>query len=173
MTLTTRADFRLSMFHTGPARDFGGTPLISIDYLRSIALPHGTGEGQCDVYWSSHRNLDSLVVETIDLTALTGHLGNPLTFARLVGMIVISVGPRKAGDYGYAAVVITRPVNGVPIFNAVGDEIAVLGRGMFAWFAPRGSPPGVPVTPGTGDLIQFMGGFSQATFDVHLFGTST
>ena len=164
------------MLETGTARDFE-TASNRVFYPKSIVIPSGTSEGQSDVRWSSHRFLDSFAEEDIDLTTLTGDLGQPLTFARLTGLILVSAPRQPKFDIShpttnFGGIRLTRPTNGVPIFNAVGDSIFVIGRGMFAWIAHRGSPPGVAVTAGTGDLIHLTGGASQTTFDLHLFGTS-
>ncbi|MCW2767774.1 MAG: hypothetical protein JWO11_3733, partial [Nocardioides sp.] len=62
--------------------------------------------------------------------------------------------------------------NGVPLFLAAGDGVAVKPSGMFVWYDP--SAAGVVVTPATGDLLNLVnsGAGTSVTYDIHIVGAS-
>jgi DNA-binding beta-propeller fold protein YncE len=96
------------------------------------------------------------------------HVGTgTLTFAR-IKLLYIGAASGNTND-----VQITRPAsNGVPLFLAAGDGIAVRPDGKFVWVAPGAT--GIAVTAGTGDLITLTnsGGTTGVTYDVVIIGAS-
>jgi hypothetical protein len=79
----------------------------------------------------------------------------------------------KAASGNTNNVNVSRPAsNGVPLFLAASDGIAVLPGGAFLWVAPNAA--GVAVTAGTGDLLTFTNsaGTASVTYDVVIVGAS-
>lgn len=130
-------------------------------------LTSGTGSGQADVAFSDTRTLGASASEDLDLAgALASALGGSAVFAKLKAVVVTAA----AGNTNNVNV--TRPAsNGVPLFLAASDGLAVQPGGSFAWIAP-GS--GVTVTASTGDLLTFTNsaGTTGVTYSVILLGTS-
>jgi hypothetical protein len=166
MALTTRVDLRLTRTLTN-ALDLE-TPTSASTYTALIDMATGTGAGLADMTWSDQRTLSASATEDLDLAAaLTGPLGTTLTFARVKAVLV------KAASGNTNDVQITRPAsNGVPLFLAASDGIAVKPGGLFLWVAPNAA--GVAVTAGTGDLITVTNsaGSTSVTYDVIVVGAS-
>lgn len=143
------------------------TAAVPLDYRSRLDLASGTGSGQADMMWSDTRTLAASSNEDLDLAgSLTGPLGGTLTFAKLKAIIVAAA----AGNTNNVQV--TRPAsNGVPLFLAASDGIAVLPGGFFFWAAPGA---GVTVTASTGDLINIANSSSgtSVTYDIVIIGTS-
>lgn len=156
--------------------DFSAKEVSALD-LATVSAPaalkhtysfaSGTGSNQADRIWSDTRTLAASATEDLDLAgSLTGALGTTLTFATLKGIIV------KAASGNTNNVVISRPAaNGVPVFEAASDAVAVKPGGVFVWLAPA---TGVTVTAGTGDLITFTNSAAgtSVSYDVVFLGTS-
>jgi hypothetical protein len=144
------------------------TPKADVNNRTEIELTSGTGLGAADMVWSDRRTVAASATDTLDLAAsLTGPLGGTLTFARVKLLLV------KASSANTHNVVITRPAaNGVPLFSAAGDALAVHPGGLNLWVAP--SAAGVVVTAATGDLIDIVnsGAVSSVTYDIVIIGAS-
>lgn len=134
----------------------------------SIALASGVGVNQADKVFADTRTLALSATEDLDLAGvLLDGFGQAITFAKLKAIFIVAA-PGNTND-----VVVTRPAsNGVPLFLAGADGIAVKPGGAFAWVAPG---TGVTVTPATGDLLTITNGAAgtPVTYDVILIGTST
>lgn len=134
----------------------------------AIALTNGVGANQADLVWHDRRTLAASATEDLDLSgALVDIYGQPVVFAKLKVILV-------AADVGNTNNVnLTRPAsNGVPLFLAAGDGIAVKPGGVQLWAAP--DLAGIAVTPTTGDLITLTNsaGSTGVTYDIILIGTS-
>lgn len=144
-----------------------GTITLPIRLTAGSSLSNGTGANQADVIFSDQRTLAASGTEDLDLAgSLTGMVGGTVTMATLKAVIV------KADSGNTNDVVVSNSAaNGVPLFGAAGDSIAVRPGGTFMWIAPG---TGVTVTAGTGDLITFAnsGAGTGVTYDVVLVGTS-
>lgn len=135
---------------------------------RSILLDNGVGANQADRIWSDTRTLSASATEDLDLAGvLTDAFGAALTFARIKALFVSAA----AGNTNN--VNITRPAaNGVPLFLAAGDGIAVRPGGFLGWACSDAT--GVAVTAGTGDLITVTNsaGGTGVTYSVVIIGAS-
>lgn len=127
----------------------------------------GTTVGNADLMWSDTRTINASSNEDLDFAAsLTDTFGATLTFARIKAIMV------KAASANTNNVVITRPAaNGVPLFEAASDAVAVLPGGVFLWTAPGA---GVAVTAGTGDLLNFSnsGAGTSVSYSIFVIGAS-
>lgn len=144
------------------------TVTMPLESTNRIRLSSGTGADQADLIWSDTRTLNASATEDLDLAAsLTGPLGTTLTFARVKAVIV------SAASGNTNNVNVTRPAsNGVPLFLAAGDGIAVRPGGVIAAVAPDATA--YAVTAGTGDLITFTNsaGSTSVTYSVVIVGAS-
>jgi hypothetical protein len=141
---------------------------VPLTLAEQIQLTSGTGANQADLIFHDRRTLAASATEDLDLAgALTNALGATLTFARIKAVIV------SAADANTNNVNVTRPAaNGVLLFLAAADGIAVRPGGVFAWIAPDATA--VPVTAGTGDLLTLTNSSSgtAVTYDVVIVGAS-
>jgi hypothetical protein len=164
LSLTVKAGIRGS--HT-KALDLG-TADLPVDVLANIALADGTGANQADRIFTDTRTLSASATEDLDLAgSLTDAYGATITLARVKAILV------KAASGNTNNVNVSRPAsNGVPLFLAASDGIAVLPGGAFLWVAPNAA--GVAVTAGTGDLLTFTNSSSgtSVTYDVVIVGAS-
>lgn len=144
------------------------TASVPLDFFQRIDLANGTGANQADLIFHDTRTLTASATEDLDLAGvLTSALGATLTFARIKAVIV------SAASTNTNNVNVTRPAsNGVPLFLAASDGLAVRPGGAFVWVAPDAT--GVAVTGGTGDLLTFTNsaGGSSVTYSVVLIGAS-
>jgi hypothetical protein len=167
MSLTARLRLIIDGIQSA-SRDLGTT---SAPFTESATLSFtdGVGNSQADRVWTDQRTLAASATEDLDLAAVLVDAisGAALTFATIKAVIV------KAAAGNTNNVNVSRPAsNGVPLFAAAGDLIAVKPGGLFAWACPNA---GVAVTPATGDLLTITnsGAGTPVTFDIILIGTST
>ncbi|QFQ97456.1 hypothetical protein F9278_15930 [Streptomyces phaeolivaceus] len=144
------------------------TPQAPLDYSASVALASGVGANQADKIFADTRTLAASATEDLDLAGvLSDPLGAALTFARVKAVLI------RAAAGNTNNVQVTRPAsNGVPLFLAAGDGLAVRPGGLFLWVAPDAT--GVAVTAGTGDLLTLTNsaGSTSVTYDVVIIGAS-
>lgn len=135
----------------------------------SIAFADGVGVNQANLLFHDQRTLAASATEDLDLAgALTDVYGQTVSFARIKAVIVVAASGNTNN------VNVTRPAsNGVPLFLAASDGIAVLPGGVFLWAAP--SAAGVAVTGGTGDLLTLTNSAagSSVTYDIYILGGAT
>ncbi|MEV4180183.1 hypothetical protein AB0J28_01890 [Streptosporangium canum] len=145
------------------------TPTNLISVARQLNLAQGAGAGQADMVWSDQRTIAASGSDALDLAgSLSGPFGGTLTFARIKMVVVLAAGGNANN------VNVTMPgSNGVPLFLAAGDGIAVKPGGAFMWFDP--SAAGVAVTAATGDLLTVVnsGAGTPVTYDIHIVGASS
>lgn len=144
-----------------------GTATFPFSSSLSGRFTSGTGSGMVDRLFSDSRTLAASATEDLDLAGvLTDAMGATLTFAKIKFVLV------KAAAANTNDVVISRPAsNGVPLFTAAGDSIAVQPGGAFLWVAPG---TGVTVTAATGDLLTLTNsaGSTGVTYEIVIMGTS-
>lgn len=161
------ADIQLSVTgrHTG-ALDLG-TAVFPFALSSAVSLTNGTAAGQADRVFADTRTLAASATENLDLAGvLTDAYGATLTFVTIKAVIV------KAAAANTNNVNVTMPAsNGVPLFLAAGDGIALKPGYSFSWF---GSGAGVTVTPATGDLLTVTNSAAGTgvTYDIVIIGTS-
>jgi len=134
----------------------------------SWTIASGTGSGQADKVYSAQRTLAPSATEDLDLNAvLAGVFGDVLAMVKIKAVYVQAV-PGNTND-----VQVTRPAaNGLALFMAAGDGIA-LGPGQtFLWVAPTGN--GKAVAAGTGDLLTVTNSAAgtSVTYKIIVIGTS-
>ena len=166
MALITELQTKLIATLTGTAGLV--TPVGPLDIRDRIRLTSGVGANQADKMYAATRTLAASGTEDLDLAGvLTDPVGATLTYAR-VKLIYVTAAAGNTNNVN-----VTRPAaNGVPLFLAAGDGLAVKPGGMFAWAAPDAT--GVAVTAGTGDLLTFTNsaGSTSVTYSVVIVGAS-
>ncbi len=130
------------------------------------SLSNGTASGNASQLWHDTRTLSASATEDLDLAAaLTNAFGVTLTFAK-VKCVLVRAAVGNTND-----VQVTRSAaNGVPLFMAAGDGIALAPGEWFVYFSPT---VGKTVTAGTGDLLTITNsaGSTGVTYDVVIIGT--
>lgn len=137
-------------------------------YTLRTTLTSGTGANQADMLWHDTRTLSASATEDLDLAGvLVNGLGDTQTFAR-VKLIMVTAASANTNNVN-----VTRPAaNGVPLFLAAGDGIAVRPGGAFLASAPDATA--YAVTAATGDLLTFTNsaGSTSVTYSVIIIGAS-
>lgn len=163
---TTRIAVEVSSSHI-KSLDLGDAT-FPIALTQALTLSNGTGASQADMIFTDTRTLTASSTENLDLAgSLTDAYGTTMTFARIKALIV------TAASGNTNDVQVTRPAsNGVPVFMAAGDGIAVRPNGLFAWACQDAT--GVAVTASTGDLLTFTNsaGSTSVTYTVIIIGAS-
>jgi hypothetical protein len=144
------------------------TATAPVQYRKANTLTSGTGANQADLIFTDTRTLAASATEDLDLAGvLVGAFGATLTFARVKGLFIVAAAANTNN------VNITRPAaNGVPLFLAASDGVAVRPGGWFAMSAPDAT--GYPVTAATGDLVTLTNSAASTsvTYDVIIIGSS-
>lgn len=166
LSLSTDLTVRLAATLTNPA-DLS-TPTDALVKSTVFNWTSGTGANQGDRRFHDQRTLSASATEDLDLAgSLADLFGNTITFARIKLLLV------TAASGNTNNVQVTRPAsNGVPLFLAAGDGVAIRPGGGLLWWSPDST--GVAVTAGTGDLLTFTNsaGSSGVTYDVVIVGAS-
>ncbi len=143
------------------------TSSAPLDLTRRVRMATGITAGLADRIFTDTRTLAASATENLDLAgSLLTPLGQAFTPAKLKAVLIL------AASGNTNDVQLTRPAsNGVPLFLAASDGIAVGPGGAFAWVAPGA---GITVTASTGDLLTLTNsaGSTSVTYDVVLIGTS-
>lgn len=144
------------------------TPVDSLLKKMKIELASGTGANSADLLFHDQRTLAASATEDLDLAGvLADAYGATLTFVELRAVLI------SAASGNTNNVNVTRPAsNGVPLFLAASDGIAVQPGGLFMWSCPADAK--VAVTASTGDLLTITNsaGSTPVTYDVVIVGTS-
>ncbi len=166
MALSSTVKLSLAATKTKTADYESASSVIS--QALTVALSDGVAAGQADLIFKDTVTLAASATADLDLSgALTDIYGAAQVFARLKAIIVTALAA-NTNDVN-----VTRPAsNGVPLFLAASDGIAVKPGGAFVWVAPDAI--GIAVTAGTGDLITFTNsaGTTGVTYSVTLIGAS-
>jgi hypothetical protein len=167
MPVTAEVRLSVSGSHSN-ALDLG-TAALPFSLSATASLLSGVLAGMVDRVFTDTRTLIASATEDLDLAGvLVDAFGAVITMAKLKGLII------KAAAANTNNVNLSRPAGatGVPLFLAVGDGIAIPPGYAFAWFGS--GLAGIPVTPGTGDLITLTNGAggTPVSYDVVILGTS-
>lgn len=166
LALTTELNVRLAATATNPL-DLS-TPTDALVEAAKLILTSGTGASQADRMWHDTRTLSASATEDLDLSgSLSGTLGGTATFAR-IKMVLVTAATGNTNNVN-----VTRPAsNGVPLFLAASDGIAVRPGGLFLWAATDST--GVAVTNSTADLLTFTNsaGSTDVTYSIVIIGAS-
>lgn len=145
-----------------------GTPDYTPSSAVQIMLGTGTAANCADLMFTDSRTLSASGTENLDLAGgLVDAFGTTLTFVEVRAVLIL------ASALNTNDVQLTRPAsNGVPLFLASSDGIAVGPGGVFLWACPADGK--VTVTPATGDLLTVTNsaGGTSVTYDVVVLGTS-
>lgn len=167
MALTTKLELKLKTALSGTATDLAAAPATSVPLSFVIDLASGTGANQANAIFADRVTLGASATANLDLSgALTDPLGATVVFTKVKAVIV------TAAVANTNNVNVTREAtNGVPIFLALEDGVAVKPGGFFAIGDP--TLGGYTVTAGTGDLLTFTnsGAGTGVTYDVFVIGT--
>jgi len=128
----------------------------------------GTGAGQIDRAYHAQRTLAASATEDLDFSgSLTNPISGSAVFARIKYILVVAA----SGNTNNVNVI--RPAsNGLPLFLAASDGIAVRPGGKFEHGVADAT--GIVVTAGTADLLTFTNsaGSTSVTYDVLVLGAS-
>jgi hypothetical protein len=127
---------------------------------------NGTGADQASAVFTDTRTLSASATEDLDLAGvLTDAFGTTIAADRIKA-IMITAAAGNTND-----VQVTRPANGVPMFMASGDGVAIGPGGGFMLVAPNAN--GINVTASTGDLITVTNsaGSTSVTYTVAILYT--
>jgi hypothetical protein len=144
------------------------TPVDGADITSKITLSNGTGANSADLCFHDTRTLTASGTEDLDLAgSLAGPFGASQVFVELRAIMI------RAAAANTNNVNLTRPAsNGVPLFLAASDGIAVPPGGVFMWACPADGK--VTVTASTGDLLTITNsaGSTSVIYDVVIIGSS-
>ncbi|HSL51981.1 MAG TPA: hypothetical protein VK878_23165 [Candidatus Deferrimicrobiaceae bacterium] len=171
MTLTSRFNLAAA-FDMSTALDLG-TDSFAGRFTSDITLVDGAGASAANLVFAAEaRTIAASATDSLDLAGggLLDPQRNTLVFARIKALYVRASAANNAANN----VVVTRPAaNGVPLFTAAGDSLALRAGEVFTWISPTAS--GVAVTAGTGDLLDFVNsaGTNSVVYDVVILGAAT
>lgn len=170
MTLDTTLQLRLTG-KLSASLDVGSR-LATVLADWGMTLADGAGASAANLIYQDTGTIIASGTNTLDLAggSLLDPANTALTFARIKGLFVRARSTNNAANN----VVVTRPAaNGVPLFAAAGDALALRPGEIFAWMSP--SATGVAVTAGSADLIDLVNsaGTNSVTYDVVILGAST
>lgn len=144
-----------------------GTAAFPFALTFTSTFTSGTGSGMVDKEFSDTRTLIASATEDLDFAGvLTDGLGAVATMAK-IKFVMITAAAANTNN-----VVVSRPAsNGVPLFEAASDAIAIKPGGCFMWVAPG---TGVTVTAATGDLLTITNSAAgtPVTYSVVVMGVS-
>lgn len=63
-----------------------------VNQTSTLSFTDGTGAGECDLAWSDQNTLSGSASATLDLTNLTGTVGETITFAKVKGLVIENTG---------------------------------------------------------------------------------
>ncbi|MDM7915706.1 MAG: hypothetical protein QUU85_10650 [Candidatus Eisenbacteria bacterium] len=136
---------------------------------RSLTWTNGVGANQANVVWTAERTLAASATEDLDFAGggLTDAFGAAVAPAKIRAVIVSA----SAGDTN--SVVLGGDANSVPFLSAAATTVSIQPGGVFVFTAP--AVAGVPVTAGTGDIIQVAnsGAGTPVTYSIIVLGTAS
>lgn len=164
LTATVKASVNASLTKTA---DFESAA-SAIAHAFAITFSDGTAAGQADRIFKDTRTLAASATEDLDLSgSLTNIYGETVAFADVRAILV------TADSGNTNNVNVTRPAsNGLPVFLAAGDGVAVRPGG--AWLYVAADATAIPVTAGTGDLLTLTNsaGSTSVTYSITIIGAS-
>jgi hypothetical protein len=129
-------------------------------------LSNGTASGNASQQWHDTRTLTASATEDLDFAgSLTNAFGVTLTFAK-IKLILVRAATGNTNDVQFQRAT----ANGVPLFMAALDGIALGPGEWFVYFSPT---TGKTVTAGTGDLftVTNSAGGTSVSYDIVVIGT--
>jgi hypothetical protein len=166
MALSATIQAKVSASHTN-VLDLG-TATFPLSVIQSLSLTDGTGASQADRIFTDTRTLAASAAESLDLAGSLTNAYGTVTFARIKAVLV------TAASGNTNDVQFTRPAsNGVPLFMAAGDGIALAPGDFFLWASSTAA--GKAVTASTGDLLTLTNsaGSTSVDYTVVIIGASS
>ena len=143
------------------------TATMPVEFDAASVFTDGTGANQAKKIWHDTRTLSASATESLDLYGgLTDAFGTTLNFAKIKAVVI------TAASGNTNSVQVTRPAsNGVPLFMAASDGIALTPGASFAAVFPDAN--GIAVTASTGDLLTLTNsaGSTSVTYTIIVIGT--
>jgi len=130
-------------------------------------FPNGTAAGQASQQFYDSRTLTASATENLDLAgSLTNAFGTTLTFAKIKAIAVKASASNNASN---SVQVARGSSNGVPLFLAASDGVALQPGAWFLFV----DPTGVTVTAGTGDILTITNsaGTNSVVYEIWILGT--
>lgn len=148
----------LANFAQTKTADFEAASSI-IALAQTLSFSDGVAAGNADRIWKDTRTLGISANEDLDLSGtLTDIYGAAVVFADVRAILIVAAATNTNN------VRLIRPAsNGLPIFLAASDGIDVRPGGVFLWMCSDATA--VPVTAGTGDLINIANSGAGTTID--------
>ena len=170
MTLVSRLNIR-GFFDISSVLDLG-TDAFAGRAAWDLEWADGAGAAAANLVFADRRQIAASGTDSLDLNGggLLDPQRNTLVFARIKALWVRALSTNNAANN----VVVTRPAsNGVPLFTAAGDSVALAPGEIFTWSSPTAT--GRVVTAGTGDLIDFVNsaGTNTVDYEVVILGAAT
>ncbi len=135
----------------------------------SMALTNGIGANKAENMFHDKRTIAASGTDSLDVSGgITNQFGVSLTFTK-IKLIAIRALAANTNDVGIA-----RPAsNGLPFMEAASDKTVRKPGGIFLHTDP--SAAGIPVTAGTGDLIDITneGGGTSVDYEIIIIGETT
>lgn len=164
LTATVKASVQASLTKTA---DFESAA-SAIAHSFALTFSDGTAASQADRIFKDTRTLSASATEDLDLSgSLTNIYGDTMAFAD-VRMVLITADSANTNNVN-----VTRPAaNGLPIFLAASDGVAVRPGGAFLYVAQ--DTTAIPVTASTGDLLTLTNsaGSTPVTYSITIIGAS-
>ena len=135
----------------------------------SMALTNGVGANKAENMFHDKRTIAASGTESLDVSGgISNQFGTSLAFTK-IKLIAIRALAANTNDLGIA-----RPaVNGLPFMAAASDKTVRKPGGVFLHTDP--SAAGIPVTAGTGDLIEITNeaGGTTVDYEIIIIGETT
>lgn len=166
MALSTNIKVAINATQTKTA-DFESA-VSNIAHVLSATFADGTGASQADRIWKDTRTLSASATEDLDFSgSLTDIYGAAVVFADIRAILITA----DAANTNNVRVI--RPAsNGILLFAAASDEIAVRPGGAFLYLAT--DTTAIAITATTADLLTITNsaGSTSVTYSITVVGAS-
>lgn len=144
-----------------------GTTKASLTLEHALTLANGTGSSQADRVFSDQRTLTASATETLDLTSLTGPLGDSISFAKVKAIMIKAA----AGNTNNVVVGAAASNAFVGPFGGTTPTLSIPPGGSILLLAPVS---GWAVANGSTDNLKIANsaGSTSVTYDITIIGTS-
>lgn len=140
----------------------------AIAHSLALTFSDGTGAAQADRIWRDTRTLSASATEDLDFSgSLTDIYGDAVVFAD-IRVILVTADSANTNNVNVSR----SSSNGIPLFAAAGDLIAVRPGGAFMYIAQ--DTTAIAVAAGTADLLTIANSSSgtSVTYSITVIGAS-
>lgn len=168
MTFAANLRAALSISQKGTAV-LGAAPSWAGAFDQLVDLANGTGAAQFDLGYANERTVASGANDDIDLSGvLTDALGNTVTMAELVGLLIIN--KQRDGTANTTSLTLGGGANPVPGFSAA---LWPIGPGGFFQMVSPAAAGLATITAGTGDILRVTNSSgATAKYQIAILGRS-